>query len=255
MTKRFKHIPTGDIYKKDNYSYYGPFQIVPQSIVENKNSKDWEEVKENTYRIVKVRNKNEGFLLTYNGEICIHRTDDLSIISTGSLSNVSFDHFDIYEVERVSDKQLFSIGDNTDYGIIKEFTVSANNIVINFENSNIGAFLQNVKKIETPILITEDGVKCYANNHPELFWVDLVNWETGTDSRNKFRSTEEIFTLDIKYFALKQNRDEWIINNKPLFSIKDIETVYVTAGQYNKHDPERSPRQAIKLREIGKSRL
>ena len=224
MTKRFKHIPTGDIYKKDNYSYFGPFQIVPQSIVEDKNSKDWEEVKEKTYRIVKIKNPS-GVILTYDEKgICIDRSDNaqFSIKNTITLKEAFVYPYNcsIYLVERLSDGQLFSIEDNTNFGSISKFEIKEDDIIVYLNNVIGWNFLQSLKKLQTPIFITEDGVKCYANNHPELFWVELNDFTTGSNYKNCYNSW--IKRDNFKFFAKKENRDEWIIENKRLFNIEEI---------------------------------
>ena len=83
-----------------------------------------------------------------------------------------------------------------------------------FENKDFWELIEE----EKPLFITEDGVKIYTNN-VKLFG---VNSKFITASDNKF-DYDVCKKEDWKLFFYKSNADEYILYNKPLLSLRDID--------------------------------
>jgi hypothetical protein len=100
------------------------------------------------------------------------------------------------------------------------------------------------------LLTTQDGVECY-NNEQTLYG---VNEQFGVAGRVSVRGVITEPCATIKWFSTEAARTEWIIQNKPLFSIADLK----------KMDKEQYPRSILvhtialsveKLHEEAKKRI
>lgn len=72
----------------------------------------WKEVTNMLFDIVSfIGGKNNKTILTYGGESCIHRTDDINTSNTWSKSRCLEDGLKINSVKRLHDNVIFTVGD------------------------------------------------------------------------------------------------------------------------------------------------
>ncbi len=113
--KTYKHKFSGNIAQEinssENYIVTEPQNFtIPKWIVEE--GGDWEEVKvAPEYEVTKIQLNISDIILTFQGEKCIHRSDD-STWPTFNLSRCLMqNNYEIISIRRLSDGQEFSIGD------------------------------------------------------------------------------------------------------------------------------------------------
>lgn len=226
MSKKYKHIPTGDIYKCLNYTenfggvnYYfsndspsNKSACIPEHMILS--GKDWEEVKE--WEIISYRSKinnNWYWFKEKNGE---YRSIYNGLINPHILS----DDVEIYSVKRLSDGLELKIGDKLNFKIgdkeVKEFSINGH--ILNVHTNSFRCSIMNIdfNKLEK-LFTTEDGIDIYEN---DIFYVVML-------SDYNIRSSKEInflITPDLKKrtFSTKEKAEEYAIMNKRSFSIKDI---------------------------------
>ncbi len=227
---KYKHKTKGYIATKsetlvDYYEVESFPTAIPSTLIED--SCDWEEVVEKDYEILSFRrnkdSKYEGtqFNLTPNG---LYNPNF-------KVSDLSLEHclnggFDIWKIKRLSDGEVFTVGDRaitkfSDYGIIVEFENKFNNIYITTKKGKNRCMLKDLKPIKKPIFTTEDGVELIAGDR---YYVPQVEGKLRrlTGSEIMFYVEPDMPEDETKRFAKKENAQAYIENNIELFSAKDI---------------------------------
>lgn len=159
------------------------------------------------------------------------------------------DGYKIHSVRRISDGEIFVVGDETTKGIIKEFWIDED-INYLFAKFTDGKSLQwkFLKKVEKPkyLFVTEDGVGifdtdcyysvskdfCHSGVSNGLFWYNPKSGE--------------------KYFSTKEAAEEYIIMNKPMLSLQEVNDYSYIAGDKEKIE---SNKHYQKLRQLVKDKL
>jgi hypothetical protein len=137
-------------------------------------------------------------------------------LSLIDLENDRNNFYKIYSVKRLSDGEIFTVGDNTNAGTIKEFSICGNTLQLKVDGL---IFLDNylVKHIKQPLFKTEDGVDIFEGDI--IFGInnDWKVFSHYTDLQNKVKSwgTKPIFLT-------KEKAEEYILMNKPCLSLQDI---------------------------------
>ena len=131
----------------------------------------------------------------------------------------------ISSVKRLSDGAVFTVGDkvvfhSTEYFedsvvIIKDFFDRDEFIDVRSEN-NVVCSLNNISHHKKPIFTTEDGKDIFEGDeywcvHSYDFFLRDYIAETG------------IYNKNYKRFSTKEAAEEYICNNKPMYTLKDIE--------------------------------
>ena len=131
----------------------------------------------------------------------------------------------ICSVKRLSDGAVFTVGDkvvfhSTEYFedsvvIIKDFFDRDEFIDVRSEN-NVVCSLNNISHHKKPIFTTEDGKDIFEGDeywcvHSYDFFLRDYIAETG------------IYNKNYKRFSTKEAAEEYIRNNKPMYTLKDIE--------------------------------
>jgi hypothetical protein len=139
---------------------------------------------------------------------------------------LTHDWYKIYSIKRISDNQEFKIGDEVvmssgvSYEIVKpiaEFKIDRNDILIS-DGEKYSCHLSRTKKKEREVLFTtKDGVKIYEG---DSYWYVNTAWHIGNINYYKGEEPEE--RKYRTYFSTEKAAEEWILKNKPLFSINDI---------------------------------
>ena len=226
METKFKHKKTGWIAtqlesNKHLYQYDTGIGInynIHSSLLEN--SCDWEEIVVKDYEVLKVKHKYHG-ILSIIGEKFIQSENET-----------------IYSVKRLSDNEVFTIGDkitfkglfgnNSEhkYDTIKGFKFKQNgSLGASYHNGLVG--LEKVEKYKEPIFTTYDGVELFGG---ETIYGVTRNFNIACTS---ILTKEDAQTW--KIFAKKTKAEEYIKQNEPKYSLKDVEDAM--SGNFFKHYP------------------
>lgn len=133
----------------------------------------------------------------------------------------------IYSIKRKSDGEIFTIGDKTNGGSIKEIClmglVVSNikqpdfiHIVYNHDlKDSIYPDFNNVQKLKQPLFTTEDGVDIFEGD----IYYKVIN-----DTFQLFimENASKGESLRSKVFSTKEKAEEYILMNKPCLSLNDI---------------------------------
>lgn len=145
------------------------------------------------------------------------------------------DYWEVHSVKRLSDDEVFTIGDNTNKGVIESFrnydnvmhcSCKVKNEIIYF-NGNINK-LSHSKK---PLFTTEDDVDIYEGD--KCFGVEIIN---------NYKLTKKLTCIiqpthprrHCLYFSTKKAAEEYILFNKPCLSIKDVENSFTNLFDHKK---------------------
>ncbi len=225
--KQYKHIPTGKIAEKKYPGYEIDKIHLPEWLIEN--SSDWEEVKPKEYEV-----------LTYNHDKREIHSD------TGECG------CPIHSVKRLSDGEVFTVGDKVKYPFGGYPSEIKKIILVNKEDEDVVAaisegslgkialcvdryvgnlLLENAVKILNQVLFTtEDGVEIRQGE--EYFWIVIhpSGWNVW---RNIAEKENASFQNNQKNFSSKELAEEYVLMNKPCLSVDDAMKIldYYTDGK------------------------
>lgn len=247
--KKFKHKQTNRIVflKDGDYGAHLSFigdQIIPRDFIENTN--DWEEiikcehkVKYNSlicsscnellgiftkikkdYEILSIIDSNRQIYYSKYSTIkdrFARNINTYPIIFDNNINVIK----EIHSVKRLSDGEIFTIGDILEKGaVIDKFYFEdfgeGDELVFWNNKAGGGNFIKNINKIKKPLFITEDGIEIFKESdcwvvtpqHYRLF---------------KWSRTNKTIIDGEKYFSTKKVAEDYIILNKPCLSIKNID--------------------------------
>jgi len=213
----------------------------------------WEKVVEKDYEILsfyfhggiyKKTGETEKHYLTGKIEniFRIDKTKD-GILTDGNLENKKFDkNFYIYSVKRLSDGEIFTVGDTIETCIsdsccfIYSFNVIENKLVIDHTHSYLlnkklpgtapNHHLYLISKAEKPLFTTEDDADIYPGMSvycvsKEYSYEGFIN----SVDNSLVQSIKKSMSIGYKYFSTKEAAEEYILINKPCLSISDIKPI------------------------------
>lgn len=136
----------------------------------------------------------------------------------------------IHSVHRLSDGEIFSVGDRTNNGFIRGFKigVSENGVLDNNqmyvtcvatvgdEFPCAGLSLRFIKKVVAPLFTTLDGVEIHEGDE---FW-GIRDWKILDGG--KADKYDKVFDKAGETFSTREAAQEYIENNKPLLSLNDV---------------------------------
>jgi len=202
----------------------------PNRLYVDKFPKFWKKILEKDYEILSfIVNQSKGVLIV--GDIVTKVGDGFKGTSShnrgiiaGDSENefLSKDHWSIHSVKRLSDGEVFTIGDNCEFGILTRiFLIKYINgkdiIMTSTKNSNYSCNILYLKKLKQPLFTTEDGVEIFEGDN--IYTVHLDDWTIEYfEKLNKLDFTAS----NDKDFSTKEKAEEYIIMNKPCLSINDI---------------------------------
>ena len=195
----------------------------------------WEEVVEKDYEILSYYAKN----ISGKGDYCVDyeyiwyetskgngkwsRKGHITIpYTTDEINN--HNGYGIHSVKRLSDEEIFTVGDVSNFGKITDFVIRENKIVVQYYKIGDWQWLSSIKHIKKPLFTTEDGVNIFEGDE---FYSTNKNLnqsilkyiaEKGLAHSEK---CEEF--LD---FSTKEAAEEYILMNKPCLSINDVFNIY-----------------------------
>ena len=228
MNKQYRHKTTKELVEYDSYHMcyrhlHNRLNLIhiPKEWIES--SSDWEEIISKDYEILSLN---------------IHDTRISSMVGCGieyikSLLNDRLTK--IHSIKRLSDGEIFTIGDKVNLGYspdkivtIKSFQAEKNSCYIQYNESQpfqIFRGIHLISKAKQPLFTTEDGIEIFDKNH-KLFEVILNNFHLHVNipsiaCNNHLDIRNDGFPS--KVFSTKEAAEEYIIMNKPCLSLNDIE--------------------------------
>ena len=172
----------------------------------------WEPVVEKDYEILSYISKSNT--------ICTLQTNGKYLHSKNN-HIVNFENYRIHSVKRLSDgkEEIFTIGDKTNNGTISKFEIDPNGVRVFFEEKpkNYHVSLNTIKHAKTALFRTEDGVDIYKGD--TIWHTDISNFKTFSSIVEYEKPFEPIKGL----FSTKEKAEEYILYNKPLLTLRDIE--------------------------------
>jgi hypothetical protein len=192
----------------------------------SENNEFWQPVVEKDYEILSViTNDNEFIVKVYNQDATIEP------------------YWKIHSVKRLSDGEIFTIGDKVtstfskNFGNFKIEKIKISENSINIEGEGYLTTFQYLQKVKQPLFTTEDGVNIFEDDN--IYWVNIntfskVNCNKYNDDLGEI-SIKSL--LSKKYeckavgFSTKEKAEEYILMNKPCLSLNDVQKI-ITSRQY-----------------------
>lgn len=171
----------------------------------------WQEVIEKDYEILSYKHND--------GRISISTTHS----ETYNMSLLATQGVTIYSVKRLSDGEIFTIGDEVkhrnvcnrlDSCNILDIYIAGNQLFITTANFNTNICMLD-KITKKPLFTTEDGIDIYDVD--DIVYGVRPNytiWETGIFSISKYN--------DYKFYSTEEAAKEYILMNKPCLSVNDL---------------------------------
>jgi hypothetical protein len=186
----------------------------------------WEEVIEKDYEILSfIRKDNssyKGLIFKLNPITKLYNSNIKA--SDRRLEHFFKKEFDIHSVKRLSDGEIFTVGDKVngfDLGRNVDLTtiiLEDNELLIGLRD--LGMYnINSLKHAKQPLFKTEDGVDIFKG---QKVWYTNSTASNIWDSRadEKYHNGKGC----LKYFSTKEAAEEYIILNKTCLSINDIKT-------------------------------
>ncbi len=228
------HPEVGTIIDCDDYMYNG-IVICAKDFPEF-----WEKVVEKDYEILSfIVNKNYNKL--NKGEILYRKEGGIfegfsndgtnsKIWSKSDTDLLKLPHWSIYSVKRLSDDEVFTIGDKiTSYKTTKTITkiniprsnpndVGFTTYSEKYTNSTGYQYLfeDKVEKVKKPLFTTEDGVELFSTEdriyEVTPLFANILNRSAGLGPQYS----------NTKIFSTKEAAEDYVLMNKPCLSINDV---------------------------------
>lgn len=197
--RKFKHKITRDVVKTYSDDYYISTETacIPKRFIENSN--DWEEIVEKEYEILK------------------------SCPIEGN----------IYSVKRLSDGEVFTIGDKIDShsGIFKINKINIFKKSVRFwadytTSNSVAYTLKYVQKAKESLLTTEDGVDLFEGDIYYFIWLSspasCQKINTVYNHILEPLSNDTNWSENARFFAKKENAGKYIELNSPKYTVLDM---------------------------------
>ena len=174
-------------------------------------SEFWEKVAEKDYRILQMKNTSGNFYSLFENE---------------ELGRYERENHTIHSVVRLSDGEIFTVGDNTDYGIIKNIYLNQIDfsdgkgtqkiLTFHVSKSDEDLLLNDFNKAKQPLFTTEDGVDIFEGDKY------FIVWEHSFSTTNALANSTHKKMKGQLDFSTKQLAEEYILLNSPVLCLKDL---------------------------------
>jgi len=224
--KNYKHKKTGDVATlvsecgyKLNQSTIG---LIPKEYIEN--SSDWIPIEEKPWQIVAISTGKFTGITT--------SPIDINAFEEGYEAN----NWKIQSVKRVSDGEVFSVGDTLNFGdigkekitsiVISDAESDRGKNVLKFYNDNpsFGPWrgIEEIGKLKS--FLSEDGVRIFDFDQ----YFSLHKCKFNIERHIRTCSSED---PEFLYFSTREAAEKYAIMNKPCLSIKDVQSIYTSANE------------------------
>ncbi len=221
------------LIKNYNYSNGEETYIFIKTTIENYPT-FWEEIKEPEFEILAFRSFPSNKIDYFDNQIVgitINNKDKW--LETWLVNVKKYNSAEIYQVKRLSDSEIFTIGDTislmnkNDSDNLNCMEIYNNRLIFNGYCNGIESY----KHSKTKLFTTEDGIDIYKGDKLP-YWVpikagsinldmyDSLEWEV-LDGIHQY----DLKLYDKKYwkvFSTKEKAEEYILYNKPCLSYNDI---------------------------------
>ena len=198
----------------------------------------WEEVIEKDYEILSFIGINTIKGTLFTKEQCGHEFEEY-------LKNSHKTLVTIHSVKRLSDGEIFTIGDRISFisnnpcseiANIESFYVKNDYLMTQTVSSNIGNYLSTIQKVKQPLFKTEDGVDIFEGDAYHAVNTTFFN-KYGSQKAFDKKSPDLIPFWQsngsvCKYFSIKEKAEEYILMNKPCLSVNDLTTLICITNVY-----------------------
>jgi len=227
----------GSVYTKtdlcENYWYFT--NCLSPADVEN-NPEFFEEIIDKEYEILSFKCDEDlvGSYITKGTILHKNESDEFKcgIVSASEEKLLTLPHWKINSIRRLSDNEVFSIGDV----LIDTFNKSQGSFTlkeIEFEKAPcdkgtgklsfihthpiLGKYipLERLQKAKPVLFVTEDGVEMFSG---DKFWKNN-GW---LEPKCFIAGKDQPYVLNDKPFSSKEKAEEYIMYNKPVLSINDV---------------------------------
>jgi len=219
----------GSIYEEGSFMgrpvYWKDGHYLDPTDVEN-NPEFFEEIIEKQFEILSVQNCFSDIILEFNKlGICIKRSDNCNLAATLNLEDCLKNGCKIHSIRRLSDSEVFSIGDKTEEGVILAFDIPGSNQTITrykVDNNGHGwRLLNDAKKTKPVLFVTEDGVEIVSRQTEiAAVWRDNIKLSFSKITYDDF--VRQCAMCNYLLFSTKEAAQEYILMNKRVLSIKDL---------------------------------
>lgn len=227
--RKFKNIITGHIAiqtnREDQYTT-GDF-IIPAVFIQNSN--DWEEIIEKDYEILKFRsnvpNSDESWdWLQSSKDLWQRRGKITTPVFTDWLLNNP--QYLIYSVKRLSDSEVFTIGDKCNLDVtITGFEIVENRIRVFTGKKGDWQWLNSIEKIKQPLFTTHDGVEI---TDPEQYVYQVTDYHLSHDMKLHRKKASNVYkNNNVKQFYSEESAKRYLLENRNLLSYNDVMSLFV----------------------------
>lgn len=234
MEKTYRHKKTGEIaYYKDGIIKVGNCSV---EIGVEPSSEFWVEL---TYEILSFR-ANTGLLRIKDSNGIFQANGDAKRENTTEQYLLNEDGWDIHSVKRLSDGEVFSIGDKINfrglygnnsehkYDTIRGFDLKQDaNLGILYHNGLVG--LSKIEKYKESILTTEDGITIFEGDVHYYIWLKepTLGQEINKIYKNATKSLhgDEKWLKDVVTFSTKESAEKYLKENEKKYSLNDIKEI------------------------------
>lgn len=147
-------------------------------------------------------------------------------------------NMDIHSVKRLSDGEVFTIGDKVMHKNNEVLSDNIKRIILSNENRNdlapffimehisFRCYIDKISHHKEPLFVTEDGVSIHKDYSGRISTVyEDFSFNYDNPMQQILYEREENYPFTIKYFSTKEAAKEYVLDNKPLLSLKEIREV------------------------------
>ena len=194
----------------------------------------WKEIIEKDYEILSFTHKHNTVPSNQykNGFVKWNMANNAQWISIEKI--LLENNHNIHSVKRLSDGEIFTIGDKINGYDLNKFTdlsafyIKNNKLMIGHRHLGL-IDIKNTKKYIEPLFTTEDGVDIFEDNQSLIYYIPINEFKYHSIMACNYWTNEFHYNKEHKlinwsnlYFSTKEKAKEYILLNKPMFSSNDV---------------------------------
>jgi len=216
----------------------------------------WEEVIEKDYQILSFKQDVNGYTTLRDNNYYVSQRYNPKDCPNGKgatlnemLTHKNFKDYSIHSVKRLSDGEIFTIGDKcitelNNYGIITSFEIYNNELYLKSDKNIHSTFTCQIKDLiifKKPLFTTADNVDAFIG---DSVWIGIIGqklYESTVTSNSGLCNAENIFKC-------KKNAENYLLMNEPCLSISDIKNMFKTLKSCDTNMKLRKLQELVKLK-------